>query len=99
MIGVPVTMPGFNALIGENCLILKQQYDVAVGVNTWLLAHPPVNVGDAMVDPLTVEPFSYSEEEAATIRSAYGDLAYQKAAAFDTSTHVKKIYGVGQVIP
>lgn len=95
-IGQPVTPIAFNNLIGGNALALKREFDRAVSIKTWLDVHPPT--GSPAVDPLTEEPFSYTAEQAAVIRSAYADLAYMKGAAFDSSAFVKQLWGVGEVL-
>lgn len=94
--GIQVTPAGFQALIGAVALNLKQNFDRAVSVKTWLDANPPA--GSPVVDPLTVAPFSYSADQAAMIRAAFADLAYMKTTAFDTSTNVKQLYGCGEMM-
>lgn len=85
MAGIPVTKTQLDDKVGQTALTLKKAYDDAVDINTYLVATP-----DADLIAL-----GFTQADVTLIKSAYADLAYQKTTAFDSSTFVKKLWGLG----
>lgn len=85
MIGESITQGQLNQAAGTVTLELKRNYDRAVAINEFLL-----RTSDADLIAL-----GFTQAEVTTIKSAFADLAYQKTQAFDSSTFVKQLYGLG----
>lgn len=85
MIGIQVTKDQLNTQMGEVALNLKRNYERAVSINDFLLR---------TVDADLIN-LGFSQGEVNTMKSAFADLSFQKASAFDSSQPVKLIYGLG----
>lgn len=72
-------------MIGDVALILKRQYERAVAINEFMIR-------TSEADLITL---GFSQGEVTTIKLAFADLAYQKIQSFDSSQHVKQLYGLG----
>lgn len=85
MAGIAPTAADIQYAAGQTALRLKQAYEDAVSINTYLLATP-----DADLVALGIP-----QSDVTILKSAYADLAYQKAQSFDSSTPVKRLVGLG----
>lgn len=85
MIGKQESKNSLNNQAGEIAIVLKRVYDDAVAFNEFLL-----RTSDADLTAM-----GFTQPEIDTLKSAFADLAYQKYQAFDSSQHVKKLYGTG----
>jgi len=84
-IGIGVTKGDISYICGQICLQLKINFDKAVNVNAFLLTQ---------TDEVLIE-MGFIQGEIDTIKSALADLAYMKETAFNSSPHVKLLYGMG----
>lgn len=91
MAGLVVTGIQLNQLCGNIALNLKHNFTTAVDINNWLLAHPVVGGNDPLVTT-----YGLTQPDADTIRSALADLAFMKTSAFDSSSPVKQLWGLGE---
>jgi hypothetical protein len=85
VLGILVTRDNLNTAIGDVTLSLKRGYDRAVAIKEFL---------DRTPDPELIA-LGFTAGEVASIKSAFADLAFQKTSAFDSSPHVKGLYGMG----
>ena len=85
MAGQIVTSADIHAAAGRVCLNLKVMFAQAVDINEFLIARTDqelINLGMTQAD-------------VTLIKSAFADLAYMKAQAFDSSPFVKQLWGLG----
>ena len=85
MVGLQITKEQLNQQIGDVTLILKRNYDKCVSINEFLLR----------TSDFDLVALGFSSNEVSIIKSAFADLAFQKVNAFDSSTFVKQLYGIG----
>ena len=85
MVGASVNKDQLDSAMGSNTLQLKRQFDDAVAINDYLVRTPNEDL----------LAMGYIQSEIDTMKSAYADLAYGKTNSFDSSPHVKKLYGMG----
>jgi hypothetical protein len=85
MAGAAPTAADIHYAAGQISLKLKMFYDDAVSMNNYLLG-----TSDA-----TLIALGMTQGDVTLIKSAFADLAYQKATAFDSSTFVKQLWGLG----
>lgn len=85
MAGLNPTAIDIQYACGHVALNLKKFYQDAVSLNDYLVATP-----DATLIALGI-----SQADVTLLKSAYADLAFQKTSAFDSSTFVKQLVGLG----
>ena len=85
MAGLNPTAADVQYAAGQISQNLKKYYQDAVSLNDFLLRTP-----DADLVTLGI-----SREDVTILKNAFADLAYQKATAFDSSTAVKQLWGLG----
>ena len=85
MAGLSPTADDIQFACGRTALNLKRFYEDAVSINAYLLSKT-----DAELIALGI-----SQADVTVLKSAYADLAFQKANAFDSSAFVKKLVGLG----
>jgi hypothetical protein len=85
MAGLNPTATEIQAQAGGIALTLKIYFDKAVSLNQFLLT----KTTEELV------ALGIPEADVALIKTAYADLAYMKWAAFDSSTFVKRLWGMG----
>ena len=85
MAGKVVLLTDLQDACGRIALMLKTGFQDAVDVNAFLLAHT-----DSELIALGM-----TQADVTLIKSAFADLAYMKAAAFDASPFVKQLWGLG----
>lgn len=88
--GLPVTVADLNYAVGKMSLDIHHGYENAVSLKAWLDTNYPT----ANPDPL-IAAFGYSAGDAATVRTAIDDAAYQATQAYGSSTALKKVRGLG----
>jgi hypothetical protein len=85
MAGQLVTASDIHQAAGRVALNLKVMFQQAVDLNEFLIAHTEQElVALGMTAP-----------DVALVKSALADLAYMKATAFDSSSFVKQLWGLG----
>lgn len=85
MIGASVTMGDLNFQAGEITSWLNEYYNRAVEIKQFI----------EVIGTEGLVALGFTADEAATLETAFNDLAYQKETAFDSSAAVKKLYGLG----
>ena len=85
MAGIAPTAVDIQYAAGQTALKLKQAYEDAVAINSFLLAQ-----SDAALNALGI-----AEADVTLLKAAFADLAYQKSTAFDSSQNVKQLWGLG----
>jgi hypothetical protein len=85
MIGIQVTKQDLNIKAGNIALGLNELYNQAVEIKQFI----------DLVGTEGLIGAGFTEDEAATMKTAFEDLAYQKQESFDSSQAVKQLYGLG----
>lgn len=85
MLGIQVDRLALDSRAGDIALTLKRAYDQAVALNEFLVRTPDTDL----------EALGFTAPEIATLKSAFADLAFGKENSFDSSAHVKLLYGMG----
>ena len=85
MAGLSPTSADVQYAAGQIAQNLKKYYTDAVSLNEFLL-----RTSDADLITLGI-----SQEDITILKTAFADLAYQKIAAFDSSTAVRQLWGLG----
>lgn len=85
MAGISPTAADIQYAAGQTALEIKQGYEDAMSINAYLLV-----TSDADLVALGI-----TQADVTLLKAAYADLAYQKATAFDSSTSVKSLVGLG----
>ncbi len=85
MAGQLVTAADIHSACGRVALNLKVMFQQAVDINAFLIAHTDQELID----------LGMTQADVTLVKSAMADLAYMKATAFDSSTFVKQLWGLG----
>lgn len=85
MLGIQVTKLNIMSACGDAALIIKREYEKCVSINEFLIRTPN---SDLLA-------LGFTQPEIDVIKSAMADLAFQKSSAFDSSSFVKQLYGMG----
>jgi len=84
------TKSDVDFIVGKMSYDIHQGYQDALSLKDWLDQNYP----SATPDPLMAK-FGYDAAEAATIRAAIDDAAYQATQAYGSSLPLKKVRGFG----
>lgn len=85
MAGFSFTKDDLNFAAGTIAFNLRKEYERSVVLNQKVQA---LTNGEWTT-------LGFSDADRDIIKAAYADLAYQKANAFDSSTNVPKLWGLG----
>ena len=82
-LGFDVTKQMLDAKVAQAALQLRSAFEHIDTINSWLENHP---VPNGTADPLTLEPFGYTSDEAYAMRvyfQTFSTLREDNAATFD----------------
>ena len=85
MPGLTFTRDDLNYAAGTIAFNLRKEYERAVILNQQIQA----------LTNAEWTTLGFSDTDRDILKTAYADLAFQKASAFDSSSAVKKLYGLG----
>lgn len=69
-LGIEVTKNALDSKAAQAVLAVRSALEKVEAVQAWLANHPVVDA----VDPLTLEPFNYSDDEAYAMRLYFGTV-------------------------
>lgn len=69
-LGIEVTKSALDSKAAQAVLSVRSALEKVEAVQAWLANHPVIDA----VDPLTQEPFNYSEDEAYAMRLYFGTV-------------------------
>ncbi|QPX71458.1 hypothetical protein SscP1EGY_63 [Streptomyces phage SscP1EGY] len=81
-LGLEVSKPVLDTKAAQTVLGLREAFDDVETIAVWLANHPVIEG----TDPLTVEPFGYTTDEAYALRfffETFNSVKNANAAAFD----------------
>lgn len=87
------TKADVNFIVGKMSFDINKGYQAALTLKDWLDQNYPA-AAQGSPDPL-IAAFGYVAAEAAVIRAAIDDAAYQALAAYGSSVPLKKVRGFG----
>lgn len=90
MLGLEVNKASLDNKFAQTALKLRSAFDQVETIAKWLANHPVVN----NVDPLTEEPFNYTQDEAYVVRvyfETFDTVRVDQATTFD---YARKMTGL-----
>lgn len=89
-LGIEVTKQMLDGKVAQAVISVRSALEKVEAVQSWLSNHPVVN----NVDPLTQEPFNYTDDEVYAMRFYFGSVDNLRISNFNVSDVGRKMTGL-----